>query len=101
MSLSRKVVAETLGTSLLLAGVVGSGIMGEQLSGGDVTIALLEKSIATGALLVGIILAFGRIAGAHFNPAVTLAAAVEGGVSWYEAPAYVAAQVVGALRRGW
>jgi glycerol uptake facilitator-like aquaporin len=97
MSLGRKVVAETLGTSLLLAGIVGSGIMGEKLSGGNVAIALLANSIATGALLVGIILAFGRISGAHFNPAVTLAAAVEGGVSWYELPAYVIGQVVGAL----
>src|SRR5262245_40039198 len=97
MSLGRKVVAEALGTALLLAGIVGSGIMGEQLSGGNVAIALLANSIATGALLAGIILAFGRISGAHFNPAVTLAAAAEGDVSWYEVPAYVTAQVVGAL----
>jgi glycerol uptake facilitator-like aquaporin len=97
MSLARKVVAEALGTLLLLAGVVGSGIMGEQLSGGNVAIALLANAVATGALLTGIILAFGRVSGAHLNPAVTLAAAMEGGLSWHEVPAYVLAQIFGAF----
>jgi glycerol uptake facilitator-like aquaporin len=97
MKFGRKVVAEGLGTMLLLAAVVGSGIMGEQLSGGNVAIALLANSIATGAMLVGIILAFGPISGAHFNPAVTLAAALEGGLAWKEVPGYVFAQLIGAF----
>src|SRR5262245_27160802 len=97
MTLARKVVAEGLGTFLLLAGVVGSGIMGEQLSAGNVAVALLANSLATGALLVGIILALSRISGAHFNPAVTVAVAVDGGLSWHEVPAYILAQIVGAF----
>jgi len=68
MPISRKLVAEALGTMMLLAAVVGSGIMGERLSGGNVAITLLANSIATGAVLIGIILAFGDISGAHFNP---------------------------------
>jgi len=97
MSLSRKVVAEALGTMLLLAAVVGSGIMGERLSGGNVAIALLANSIATGATLVAIILAFGGISGAHFNPAVTIAVAMERGLKWTEVPAYMLGQLVGGL----
>ena len=97
MSFGRKVAAEGLGTMLLLATVVGSGIMGEQLSGGTVAIALLANSIATGAMLVAIILAFGPISGAHFNPAVTLSAALEGGLAWREVPGYVSAQLIGAF----
>ena len=97
MSLSRKVVAEALGTLLLLAAVVGSGIMGERLSGGNVAIALLANSIATGATLVAIILAFGGISGAHFNPAVTIAVAMERGLKWTEVPAYMLGQLVGGL----
>src|SRR5215470_14115466 len=97
MTYARKVTAEGLGTMLLLAAVVGSGIMGERLSGGNMAIALLANSIATGATLVAIILAFGEISGAHFNPAVTLARASEGGLPWREVPGYVLAQVVGAL----
>src|SRR5262249_382426 len=85
------------GTMLLLAAIVGSGIMGERLSGGNIAIALLANSIATGATLVAIILAFGEISGAHFNPAVTLAMASEGGLPWREVPGYVLAQVIGAL----
>jgi glycerol uptake facilitator-like aquaporin len=96
-SLSRKLVAEGLGTMLLLAAVVGSGIMGEQLSGGNVGIALLANSVATGAVLIAIILAFGAISGAHFNPAVTVAAAIDGSLSWKEAPSYVLAQFMGAF----
>jgi len=82
---------------LLLAAVVGSGIMGEQLSGGNVAIALLANSIATGTMLVCIILAFGPISGAHFNPAVTFSAALEGGLAWKDVPAYVLAQLTGAF----
>ena len=74
MNLPRRVAAEALGTALLLAAVVGSGIMGERLASGNVAIALLANAIATGATLVALILTFGPISGAHFNPAVTLAA---------------------------
>jgi glycerol uptake facilitator-like aquaporin len=97
MTLARKITAEAVGTMLLLAAVVGSGIMAEQLSSGNVAIALLANTIATGATLVAIILAFGGISGAHFNPAVTLAVAWEGGLAWREVPGYLAAQVLGAL----
>ena len=79
MSLARKFVAELVGTAMLLAAVVGSGIMGERLAGGNVAIALLANTIATGAGLVALILAFGPISGAHFNPAVTLSDASQGG----------------------
>src|ERR1043166_7398937 len=97
MNLTRRLTAEAIGTALLLAAIVGSGIMGERLSGGNVAIALLANTIATGAALVALILAFGGISGAHFNPAVTLAVAMERGVKWREVPAYVTAQVFGAL----
>jgi glycerol uptake facilitator-like aquaporin len=86
-----------VGTAFLLAAVVGSGIMGERLAGGNVAIALLANTIATGAALVALILAFGPISGAHFNPAVTLADASQGGLAWREVPAYLAAQIVGAF----
>ena len=97
MTLGRRVVAEAVGTALLLAGVVGSGIMAERLAGGNVALALLANALATGGVLLAIILAFGPISGAHFNPAVTLADAVKGGLPWSEVPAYVLAQVVGAI----
>src|SRR5437016_3797602 len=97
MTFARRLAAEAIGTMLLLAAVVGSGIMGERLSGGNTAIALLANSIATGATLVAIILAFGGISGAHFNPAVTLAVAVKRGIAWKEVPGYVLAQVIGAL----
>jgi glycerol uptake facilitator-like aquaporin len=97
MDLSRRIASEAVGTALLLAAVVGSGIMGERLSGGNVAIALLANTIATGATLVTIILTFGPISGAHFNPAVTLADASQGGIAWREVPAYVVAQLVGGL----
>jgi glycerol uptake facilitator-like aquaporin len=96
-SLSRRAVAELLGTALLLATVVGSGIMAEQLSGGNVAIALLANTIATGAGLVALILTFGPVSGAHFNPAVTLADASLGGLAWRDVPVYLAAQVTGAF----
>ncbi|MGD0428617.1 MAG: MIP/aquaporin family protein [Candidatus Acidiferrales bacterium] len=93
----RRVTAEFLGTLFLVATVVGSGIMGERLAAGNVAIALLANTIATGAVLVALILAFGPISGAHLNPVVTLADAMEGGISWKEAPAYIFAQVAGGI----
>ncbi len=96
MSLSRRLASEAVGTALLLACVVGSGIMGERLAGGNVAIALLANTIATGAVLVALILTFGSIS-AHFNPAVTLVEAWRGATAWSEVPAYVAAEVVGAI----
>jgi glycerol uptake facilitator-like aquaporin len=96
-SLGRRVVAEAVGTALLLAAVVGSGIMGERLAGGNVAVALLANTLATGAALVALILTFGPISGAHFNPAVTLADATQGGLAWADVPAYVMAQIAGAF----
>jgi glycerol uptake facilitator-like aquaporin len=93
----RKSVAEAIGTAFLLAAVVGSGIMGERLAGGNVGIALLANTIATGAALVALILTFGPVSGAHFNPAVTLADASQGGLSWREVPIYTLAQIAGAF----
>src|SRR3954454_10040256 len=95
-NLSRRVTAEFLGTAFLVAAVVGSGIMAERLSQGNVALALLANTIATGAGLVALILTFGPISGAHFNPAVTLADAAQGGLPWRDVPAYVAAQLAGA-----
>jgi glycerol uptake facilitator-like aquaporin len=95
--LLKRCIAEGLGTALLLAMVVGSGIMGEQLAAGNVAIALLANTIATGAGLVALILTFGPISGAHFNPAVTLADASQGGLPWREVPAYLVAQIIGAF----
>jgi glycerol uptake facilitator-like aquaporin len=97
MSLAKKLTAETLGTAFLLAIVVGSGIMAERLAGGNIAIALLANTLATGAGLVALILTFGPISGAHFNPAVTLADAWQGGLPWSEVPAYITAQIVGAF----
>jgi glycerol uptake facilitator-like aquaporin len=77
--------------------VVGSGIMGERLSGGNIALALLANSIATGAALVALILALGPLSGAHFNPVVTLADAMQGGIAWREVPGYIVAQIVGAF----
>jgi glycerol uptake facilitator-like aquaporin len=95
--LSRRVVAEACGTAMLLVAVVGSGIMAERLSGGNVALALLANSLATGGALLALILAFGPISGAHFNPAVTVADASQGGLPWREVPAYLLAQVLGAF----
>jgi glycerol uptake facilitator-like aquaporin len=91
----RRAVAEALGTAFLLAAVVGSGIMAEQLSGGNVALALLANTLATGAMLVALILTLGPVSGAHLNPAVTLAAASQGGLAWREVPGYIAAQIGG------
>ena len=96
-SLAQRVTAEFVGTLLLVAAVVGSGIMGERLAAGNVAIALLANTIATGAALVALILSFGPISGAHFNPAVTLADAIERGIAWREAPAYIVAQCLGGI----
>ncbi len=95
--MNRRLVAEFTGTLLLLATVVGSGIMGEQLAGGNDAIALLGNTIATGAILVVLILMFGAISGAHFNPAVTLAFLLRGDIAFREAVPYWAAQVTGGL----
>lgn len=95
--LLKRLVSEALGTALLLATVVGSGIMGERLSAGNVAIALLANTIATGAGLVALILTFGPVSGAHFNPAVTLAEASQGATAWRDVPAYILAQIGGAF----
>ena len=97
VDLVRRSVAEAVGTALLLAAVVGSGIMGERLSGGNIAIALLANTLSTGAALVALILAFGPISGAHFNPAVTMAAAWKGAGTWPDVPTLILAQIVGAL----
>lgn len=97
MALSRRVVAEALGTAFLLAAVVGSGIMGERLAAGNTAIALLANTVATGSALVTLIFVFGPISGAHFNPPVTLADASQGGITWSDGLAYIAAQVLGAF----
>ena len=97
VDLPRRVVSEAVATALLLATVVGSGIMAENLAGGNVAIALLANTIATGAGLVALILAFGPISGAHMNPVVTIADASQGGLAWRDVPAYVVAQLAGAF----
>lgn len=95
--LLKKATAEALGTAVLLAAVVGSGIMGEELARPNVALALLANTVATGAALVALIITFGPISGAHFNPVVTLADASQGGLPWREVPAYLAAQIAGAF----
>ncbi|HEY7186398.1 MAG TPA: MIP/aquaporin family protein [Vicinamibacterales bacterium] len=100
-SLNRRMVAEAIGTAMLLAAVVGSGIMAERLSNGNQAIALLANTLATGAALVALILTFGPISGAHLNPAVTVADASQGGLAWREVPAYVIAQCSGAVFGVW
>jgi glycerol uptake facilitator-like aquaporin len=97
MTLQRRVIAESIGTAFLLAAVVGSGIMAERLSGGNVGIALLANAVATGAVLVALILTFGPISGAHFNPAVTLSEAAEKKIKPCDAVSYVVAQILGAF----
>jgi glycerol uptake facilitator-like aquaporin len=96
-SLSKRVVAEVLGTALLVAAVVGSGIMAESLSAGNVAIALLANTLATGAALVALILTFGPISGAHLNPVVTLGMTMRKLIPWSEGTFYIGAQFVGAL----
>ncbi|MEY2929505.1 MAG: hypothetical protein RL033_254 [Pseudomonadota bacterium] len=95
--LGRRIVSEALGSAFLLAIVIGSGIMGERLAAGNVALALLANTVATGAGLVALLLTFGPISGAHLNPVVTLADAALGGRPWREVPVYVAAQIGGAF----
>lgn len=97
MTRAQRFTAEAVGTAFLLAAIVGSGIMGERLSGGNVAIALLANTLATGAMLVALILTFGPISGAHFNPCVTLADATQGGLPWLDVPGYLVAQIIGAF----
>ena len=97
MNVKRKAVAEFLGTAFLLAVIVGSGIMGEKLAGGNDAVALLANSIATGAGLIFLILSFGNISGAHFNPAITLTEIFRGNLSWRESFIYIVSQIAGAF----
>jgi glycerol uptake facilitator-like aquaporin len=96
-NLRARLTAEFLGSAFLVAAVIGSGIMGERLAGGNVAIALLANTIATGSALLALILTFGPISGAHLNPAVTLADAIEHGIPWSEAVAYMLVQCTGAV----
>src|ERR1700682_791900 len=100
-SLSRRGVAELLGTAFLLAGVVGSGIMAAKLSGGNGALALLCNTLATGAILTVLILTFGPISGAHFNPAVSIAMALRGEIAPVATVIYIVAQVVGGALGVW
>jgi glycerol uptake facilitator-like aquaporin len=96
-SLSRRIVAEFLGTGFLVAAVVGSGIMGERLAGGNVAIVLLANTIATGAALAALILALRPISGAHLNPVVSMAEAFRGGIQWKDAWFFITAQICGGI----
>ena len=93
----KRLLAEFLGTLFLVTAVVGSGIMAERLAGGNVALALLANSIATGGALVALIVAFSSVSGAHFNPAVTLAFALDRSFAWRDVPAYIAAQCLGGI----
>ena len=101
MTVSRRLTAEAIGTAVLLMAIVGSGIMAERLANGNQAIALLANTLATAAALVALILTFGPISGAHFNPAVSVADASQGGLNWRDVPGYVAAQLVGAIAGVW
>ena len=100
-SLVRRLFSEWLGTAFLLAAVVGSGIMAEKLAGGNIALALLCNTIPTGAILAVLILVFGPLSGAHFNPAVSLAFALRRELAWSTAAGYIAAQIVGAIAGVW
>ena len=97
----RRITAEAIGTAMLLAAIVGSGIMADRLSGGNDAIALLANTVATAAALAALILTFGPVSGAHFNPAVSIADASQGGLDWRDVPVYVVAQVLGAVLGVW
>jgi len=99
--LPRRITAEAIGTAMLLAAVVGSGIMADRLSGGNDAIALLANTLATAAALAALILTFGPVSGAHFNPAVSIVDASQGGLRWREVSAYIVAQVLGAILGVW
>src|ERR1700760_1883541 len=101
MSLARRLVAEWLGTAFLLAAVVGSGIMAQKLAGGNGALALLCNTIPTGAILVVLILTFGPLSGAHFNPAVSVAFALRGELPWPTSAVYITAQVLGGIVGVW
>jgi glycerol uptake facilitator-like aquaporin len=100
-SLQQRAFAEWLGSAFLLAGVVGSGIMAERLAGGNLALSLLCNTIATGAILVVLILMLGPVSGAHFNPAVSLAFALRSELTWTDAAIYIAAQIAGAISGVW
>lgn len=100
-SLGQRAFCEALGTAFLLATVVGSGIMAQRLSGGNAALALLGNTLPTGAILAVLILAFGPLSGAHFNPAVSIAFAIRRALSWRDTAGYVAAQIVGGLIGVW
>jgi glycerol uptake facilitator-like aquaporin len=100
-SLPQRAFCEWLGTAFLLAAVVGSGIMAQKLAGGNGALALLCNTLPTGAILAVLILIFGPLSGAHFNPAVTVAFALRGGLSWSTAGAYILAQLLGAIAGVW
>ena len=95
--LARRVVAEALGTAFLLAAVVGSGIMAERLAGGNIALALLANTTVTGAALLALILTFGPVSGAHFNPVVSLSSVLEKAINWKEFALYCCAQITGAI----
>jgi glycerol uptake facilitator-like aquaporin len=97
INLARRAVAEFFGTAFLVAAVIGSGIMADRLSGANLGLALLENTIATGAALVALIVAFGPVSGAHLNPVVTMMDAFERGLPWRETPSYIAAQILGGI----
>jgi glycerol uptake facilitator-like aquaporin len=99
--IARRALAETIGTALLLAAVVGSGIMAERLAGGNVALALLANSLATGGALVALILTFAPISGAHFNPAVTAVLALSGNLRRHDVAPYLVAQIIGAILGVW
>ena len=101
MTLARRATAEAIGTAMLLATIVGSGIMGERLADGNVALALLANALATGGGLVALILTFGPISGAQFNPLVTLALASSRLIPWREVPLYIVAQILGAVLGVW
>jgi glycerol uptake facilitator-like aquaporin len=100
-TIAQRAVAEALGTALLLATVIGSGIMAQRLSGGNMALALLCNALATGAILPVLILIFGPVSGAHFNPAVSIAFAIQGTIGWRIAALYIACQIAGGLVGAW
>jgi glycerol uptake facilitator-like aquaporin len=97
MTLGRRVAGEALATALLLATIIGSGVMGENLAQGNAAIALLANTLATGAMLAVLILTFGPISGAHMNPLVSVAEAWRGNLAWRDVPLYIGAQIAGAF----
>jgi len=99
--LARRLTAEAVGTALLLATVIGSGIMGQRLAGGNLALALLGNTLPTGAILVVLILVFGPVSGAHFNPVVSMVLALRKELPWRDAMAYIALQITGALAGVW